>query len=95
MTVVHPSYEKIVRYVRGYLGAPRSPEVVRLEEHLLSCSHCILRAERAVEFGQALRAAVCTPLAAETIQAEKSEAENHDLSKVQSSDDGTQGTYLP
>jgi hypothetical protein len=85
---VHPSYEKIVRYVRGYLGAPRSPEVVRLEEHLLKCPHCILRAERAVEFGQALRAAVCTPPS-------EVDSRNDDLSKVQGADEGNQGAHLP
>jgi hypothetical protein len=61
MTIVHPSSEKIIRYVRGYLDAPGSPVVLRLEEHLLNCPHCVLRAELAVEFAQALRAAVTTP----------------------------------
>jgi hypothetical protein len=60
MTVVHPSHDKIARYIRGYLDAPGSPAVVRLEQHLLNCSHCILRAEHAVELGQALRAAITT-----------------------------------
>jgi hypothetical protein len=56
--VVHPSDEKVVLWVRGRLGDPGAPVVQRLEEHVLSCPHCVLRAERAVELGQALRAAV-------------------------------------
>ena len=58
MTVVHPSDEKLVLYVRGRFGAPGSPPVVRLEEHLLNCPHCVLRAERAVELGQVIKAAL-------------------------------------
>jgi hypothetical protein len=58
MTVVHPSDEKLVLYVRGRFGPPGSPRVVLLEEHLLNCPHCILRAERAIELGQVIKAAL-------------------------------------
>jgi hypothetical protein len=60
MTVLHPSDQKIEQYVRGRLGLPNSAQVVRLEEHLLVCPLCILRAEKEVALGQAIREALTT-----------------------------------
>jgi hypothetical protein len=56
----HPSDEKIERYVRGQLGIPDSPAVLLLENHLFCCSRCVLRAERAVLLGQAIREMLTT-----------------------------------
>ena len=60
MTVLHPSDQKIGQYVRGRLGVPGSEPVVRLEEHLLVCPTCILRAEEEVELGQEIREVLMT-----------------------------------
>jgi hypothetical protein len=55
MRSAHASDENIERYVLGRLGSPDSAPVVRLEEHLLTCPRCLLQAEDAVEFAQAMR----------------------------------------
>jgi anti-sigma factor RsiW len=55
MRSAHASDENIEGYVLGRLGAPESAPVVRLEEHLLTCPRCLLRAEDAVEFAQTMR----------------------------------------
>jgi hypothetical protein len=60
MTVTHTSDEEIEQYVRGQLGNPGSRAVLQVEKHLLRCPSCVLRAERAVELGQAMREALAT-----------------------------------
>ena len=59
MAVVHPSDEKLDRYVRGRLGPPGSIPVVKLEQHLFRCTYCVLKAERIVQSAQAMREAIC------------------------------------
>jgi hypothetical protein len=60
MTVVHPSDDRLERYVTGRLGAPGSPAVLRLEDHLFRCTHCVLKGERMVQHAQAMRGMIAT-----------------------------------
>jgi len=57
---VHPSDEKLDRYIHGRLGPPDSVPVLKIEEHLFRCTHCVLKAERSLEYGQSLREALST-----------------------------------
>ena len=53
----HPHDDQIEAYVFGRFGAPNTPAVMRLENHLITCSQCILEAEAALDFVRTLREA--------------------------------------
>jgi hypothetical protein len=54
----HPVGWKLELFLLGRLSLPESPAVVRMEEHLLMCHHCIDRAEKLLEFSQAMKTAL-------------------------------------